>query len=343
MSRILVIDDNELVAKLLKDALTEHGYDVDVALDANQGYAKALEFLPELILLDVQLPDVIGPDLARVIKNRAELRDVPIIMITGTAKSTEEKVKAFQMGVDDYILKPFEMPELIERIRAILRRTKARPEVSPAALKGTSGKAPETPKSSPVPSTQDLTVLGSRLKQLLLDPGSLPVQTSYPPVNIPFLVVASVLLFAGLIASAGPGPKAALVGLGIFGTWGLLIAVLVMTLSILGHPLTWRDGARLVSLAGLPMLLKMSGAFVCSFFTTLSPFYFSAGPALFFKSRPFWLERCDVFELWSVALLWILLVRRPRGDSRKAAIATGIAWVVIFTVMVGLSKVGAAK
>src|SRR5258705_4549632 len=111
---------------MLAEALSEQGYEVRVALDANQGYTSAIEFMPDLILLDVQLPDVPGSDLIRIIKNRDDLAHIPIIMITGTHNQTDHKVKAFQSGADDYVLKPFEMPELIERIRAVLRRSQPR-------------------------------------------------------------------------------------------------------------------------------------------------------------------------------------------------------------------------
>src|SRR5947209_2077318 len=102
MSKILIIDDNQLLSAMLQEALTHEGFEVTSAPDANQGYATALEFRPDLMLIDVQLPDVTGFDLIRVIKNRAELREVPIIMITGTAHHVEEKVRGFQTGADDY-------------------------------------------------------------------------------------------------------------------------------------------------------------------------------------------------------------------------------------------------
>src|SRR3989442_1103831 len=102
MSRILVIDDNDLIGSMLKEALTEHGYEAKVAMDANSGYATAVNFRPDLMLVDVQLPDVVGFDLVRAMKNREELRAIPIIMITGTANKSEEKVKGFQLGADDY-------------------------------------------------------------------------------------------------------------------------------------------------------------------------------------------------------------------------------------------------
>src|SRR5258708_15345572 len=126
MSRILVIDDNDLISRMLREGLSEHGYDVRTALDANQGYTEALQNASDLIILDIQLPDVTGFDLCRMIKNKPELRSIPIIMVTGTASSTEDKVKGFQLGIDDYMLKPFEMPELLERVRAVLRRSEGR-------------------------------------------------------------------------------------------------------------------------------------------------------------------------------------------------------------------------
>jgi len=76
MARILVIDDNELIGRMLFETLTEDGYEVRTAIDANRGYSEAMEFAPNLILMDVQLPDVTGFYLCRLIKNRSELRSV---------------------------------------------------------------------------------------------------------------------------------------------------------------------------------------------------------------------------------------------------------------------------
>src|SRR6266700_4518288 len=146
MARILIIDDNELLSRMLLETLSENGYEVRTSLDANSGYSAAIEFMPDLILMDIQLPDVTGFDLCRLIKNKSELQSVPIIMITGTARSTEEKVKGFQMGVDDYLLKPFDMPELLERVRAVLRRSEGR-ETSQKPIQFM--ESPEAPLSDP--------------------------------------------------------------------------------------------------------------------------------------------------------------------------------------------------
>src|SRR5688500_4487101 len=120
MAKILVIDDSELVSQLLVDYLSEHGFSVLTAHDANSGYLITRETPPDLILLDVQLPDVTGFEVLRVLRKREETKMIPIIMITGTAHSTAEKVRGFQAGADDYVLKPFELPELLERIKRLL-------------------------------------------------------------------------------------------------------------------------------------------------------------------------------------------------------------------------------
>ncbi len=85
MSKILIIDDSDLIGRLLSDTLLEQGYDVRVASDAHRGYETAIEFLPDLMLVDVHLPDLIGFDLIRVLRNAEPLQRVPIILITGAA------------------------------------------------------------------------------------------------------------------------------------------------------------------------------------------------------------------------------------------------------------------
>ncbi len=131
MSRILVIDDSELVGQLLADSLTEHGFEVEVAHDASTGFKMAMEHPPSLILLDVQLPDVTGFEALKVIRSREPIKHVPVILITGTAHSTAEKVKGFQTGADDYVLKPFEMDELLERMKRLLNPRRTASPIAP--------------------------------------------------------------------------------------------------------------------------------------------------------------------------------------------------------------------
>jgi DNA-binding response OmpR family regulator len=337
MSRILIIDDNKLVSMMLAEHLKLEGYDVELAEDANQGYAAAIEFQPDLILLDVQLPDVIGFDLIRIIKNREDLHDIPIMMITGTAHSTAEKVKGFQLGADDYVLKPFEMPELIERVKALLRRSKARPEssVSPAIPLEI---APDLHPEAVSP--PKLLSMKEAVLKLLLDPFEFPQHASLPAVAMPFLMALLVLVLGGLALAAGETVKPAVAGIGVVGSWIILTSALVVTCSVSGIACSWREGGRLLGLAGVPMLLKMAGALVSTAWTTLSPFYFSAGLALIWPSAPFWACRLDLFELWSVFLVWVLILKRKESSPRRASIVTGVVWALAWALAAGLGRLG---
>ncbi len=336
MSRILVIDDNELIAKMLQETLNENGYDVRVALDANQGYGEAVQFLPDLIILDVQLPDVAGFDLCRIIKNRAELRTVPIIMITGTARSSEEKVKGFQMGVDDYVLKPFDIPEFLERVRAVLRRSEGRRTAKAAVPSDiNANSAPQEPKGP-----ERLHVFQAVWK-ILTAPSDLPAKSFVPGISLVFLMAALALCFAALALSAGVESSMTLVGLSVVGLWGLAVAVLVMASSVVGIKMSWQEGAGLISLAASPVLLKLAGALLTSSWTTLSPFYFSAGPRLFFgPGASTGLARVDIFELWSVFLVWSMIRRWPGSSRQKAWIVTLLVWGAAAALAAAMGKAG---
>lgn len=338
MSRILVIDDNKLVSTMLAEHLKLEGYEVNLAEDANQGYAAAIEFQPDLILLDVQLPDVLGFDLIRIIKHREDLRHIPIMMITGTAHSTAEKVKGFQLGADDYVLKPFEMPELMERVKALLRRRSGPPE--PIAVS-----PPISPKTAPVAppaaaSRSYVLTMKEAVLKLLLDPFEFPQEAPLPAVAMPYVMALLVLVLGGLAFAAGETVKPAVAGLGVVGSWIVLTSTLVVSCSVSGIACGWREGGRALGLAGIPILLKMAGALLSSAWTTLPPFYFSAGLPLIWPSASFWGYRMDLFELWSVFLLWILIWKRKESNSRRASIVTGVAWAVAWALAVGLGRLG---
>lgn len=332
MSRILIIDDSPLISDMLRNGLVEHGFQVAQAMNANEGYTKALEYHPDLILLDVQLPDVIGFDLCRVIKNHQDLRHVPIIMVTGTAHSTEEKVKGFQMGIDDFVLKPFDLPELIERVKAVLRRTQAQrpppvmtpPAVTPqvSAQKGSFSPAPQIQGAAPARRMS--------WKEFLLAWLSHPVHVKldHAPAGVVsgFLLVLSTLIVLCMVFSPNSKTVLTLMIAGV--VWGILLATLVMGGSILGVSFKWKEGSRMLAMAGMPYLVKWCGALVFTLWTTLSPFYYSAGPALF-SSRPSpLLARLDIFELWSFGLLAILLRASPGSSAKKTFILTALVAVI---------------
>jgi two-component system KDP operon response regulator KdpE len=116
---ILVVDDEPQICRVLRATLSSNGYDVVEAKDGRQAIAAVLEEHPDLILLDVNLPDIDGFDVCSKIRLSFE---GPIIMIT-VRKAEQDKILALDSGADDYVVKPFAIGELLARIRAALRRS----------------------------------------------------------------------------------------------------------------------------------------------------------------------------------------------------------------------------
>lgn len=127
MNKILVIDDDEAVNELVKINLELAGYNVISARDGISGFAAAKQEQPDLIILDVMMPDVDGYTVAKRIRENPAIKDTPIIMLTALGM-LDNKVKGFDIGVDDYLVKPFEIEELKVRVRALLKRTDKIPE-----------------------------------------------------------------------------------------------------------------------------------------------------------------------------------------------------------------------
>ena len=120
-SKILVIDDEVHIVELLKFNLEISNYNVDFAYDGLDGYIKAKNDKPDLILLDWMLPNITGIELLKKIRSDKELRQIPAIMLT--AKNMEnDKIEGLEQGADDYITKPFSVKELLARISSVLRR-----------------------------------------------------------------------------------------------------------------------------------------------------------------------------------------------------------------------------
>lgn len=130
---ILVIEDNEALREGLVLNLVNRGYRVDSAVDGREGMQKALETQPDLVVLDIMLPGKNGLEILTELRNRG--RSVPILILSGRDR-TEHKVEGLTTGADDYLTKPFELPELLARVEAILRRRRAVHEETPRVVFG---------------------------------------------------------------------------------------------------------------------------------------------------------------------------------------------------------------
>lgn len=119
--RILIIEDDEEILRVLKRVLTYEGYIVDTALTGKTGLTLASEQRPDLVVLDWMLPNMDGLEVCRRLQ---KLGNQPILMLTAK-DTTQDRVEGLDAGADDYVVKPFEIEELLARIRALLRRTAA--------------------------------------------------------------------------------------------------------------------------------------------------------------------------------------------------------------------------
>jgi DNA-binding response OmpR family regulator len=117
---VLIIEDDSAILRGLKDILQREHYDVVVATDGETGYRFALERKPDLVILDLMLPQMSGFEVCR--KLRAEGFRTPVLMLTARGEETD-RVLGLDLGADDYVSKPFSIRELLARIRALIRRT----------------------------------------------------------------------------------------------------------------------------------------------------------------------------------------------------------------------------
>ena len=122
MQRILVVEDEVKVANAVKKGLEENGFEVDVAYDGRMGKSLASGNSYDLVILDLNLPHANGYEICEVIRNK-NIR-IPIIMLTALG-GMEDKMQAFELGADDYLVKPFDFRELLARIRVFLKRAGA--------------------------------------------------------------------------------------------------------------------------------------------------------------------------------------------------------------------------
>ena len=120
---LLVVDDDPFIARLLEIELRAAGYDVRVASDGAQALTAAQERCPDLVLADVMMPNMDGFELTRRLRQDPRTAAVSIIMLTARGLSAD-KLEGFAIGADDYIVKPFDTPELLARIRGVLRRSR---------------------------------------------------------------------------------------------------------------------------------------------------------------------------------------------------------------------------
>ena len=120
--KILVIEDEKALADVLGYNLRREGYDVTLAYDGQEGLKQASAKLPDLIVLDLMLPTISGTEVLRELRSSDRTREIPVIILTAKAEEADQVV-GFTLGADDYVTKPFSVKVLIQRIKAVKRRS----------------------------------------------------------------------------------------------------------------------------------------------------------------------------------------------------------------------------
>lgn len=124
---VMVIEDEEALGLLLKYNLEKEGYEVILEPRGNKALAEIEKYGPSVILLDWMLPEISGVEICKLVRSKPDIKNIPIIMLTAKGEE-EDKIKGLTAGADDYVTKPFSVPELMARVKTNLRRA---PEITP--------------------------------------------------------------------------------------------------------------------------------------------------------------------------------------------------------------------
>lgn len=131
--KILIVEDEKDIRDLVQLHLEKSGFQTVLARDGQEAFRKVKESAPDLIVLDLMLPEMNGKELAKLLKAREETKEIPIVMLT--AKTEEvDRIVGFELGADDYIPKPFSPRELILRVQAVLKRVQQKREAPPGRI-----------------------------------------------------------------------------------------------------------------------------------------------------------------------------------------------------------------
>ena len=121
MSLVMIIEDEEPLAMLLSYNLEKEGYEVATVANGLNAVSEVERLMPSVILLDWMLPEVSGIEICKMIRSKADIKNIPIIMLTAKGQE-EDKIRGLGAGADDYVTKPFSVPELMARVKTNMRR-----------------------------------------------------------------------------------------------------------------------------------------------------------------------------------------------------------------------------
>src|SRR5579883_1953463 len=264
---VLIIDDSDATRMIEARALCRTGYSVIEAGTAEAGLKAIREQKPDMIVLDVGLPDVDGREFCRVLKEDPEFRYIPILMCTGHAQ-VSDRVAGLSMGADDYLTKPFQAVELVARVEALFRRVQMSEQKAEEAQRPVEAPPPAAELAAAPPPMQAAEVRPSSPSNWELARGYLSAlyepsrALSEPGSGTATLIPAgawSLMAFGAVWAGPPAGWLAFLKALVIpIAAWSGAAGICFLTLPASRRRESLRDCARLSALAVMPLLLSQA-------------------------------------------------------------------------------------
>lgn len=318
--KILIIDDDTVNAHLIEEFLTESGFNVLLAHTGREGFTKIVEFKPDLVILDLFLPDAKGSAMCSALRTNPGTRSIPIILITAHQISSDEKRKGYQSGADDYLVRPFELSDLRARMNAIFQRPKPKPNPTPEQRPVEKARSSQIRITAPH-STPHSIQFFERIWGVLNHPSAVFRQLR---LQEDFFIALFLVHLTPLTASLSKmfqqsGGFDAWIGIFSLGLvvhsvlWVGTAGLLNMVLPLHGVHLPMKNALTLAGLAWAPRLLSAVLGALYGVIALLGwvPEYggFSSGldllPGLSGSGAASFLSHFGLFEIWSV---WITLV-----------------------------------
>ncbi len=335
-SRVLVIDDDPMITQLLREHLSNEGYEVAIAGMAEEGFAAAVETSPDLIFLDVMLPDATGFQMLGRLRENPTTKAIPIIMMSGTARYANQQEIGKNMGANAYVVKPFNVIEVGEKARELIETSRDGISKNEIREVPESLSEPDPTPALPIeikPETKIEEPLDFKLEPIVF---MNELQEESPPIEMPIKEKPTVAPEAAasrdwrLVLTAGLfSAHIVMTGIGahdstwravsyVLGGWALLLGLLVAACATLKITLDAREALRILGWPAIPIvtreLLSMTGVIHLSSALSL---------------KEFWLRPLDLFEIASIVILGALIRLLPGSSTRKSMIAAGLialAW-----------------
>ncbi len=327
MARVIIIDDDMMLSHVLEEHLTADGHEVKSFTMAEEGFQGAVQSPPDLLFVDVMLPDATGFQLVGRLRQHEKTKSVPIIMMTGTASDANQRTIAKTiMGANEYLLKPFDINEVSGIVRRLLP---AEPVHTPLPTPIQENTEPNS-APDPVPAPTALSIAFTPEVQESADIQKFPSIDEEPvPVEEPAAQKftgfpkarwAGALIVAHLILTLCRGWMAKQSfevvmrsGRAVLAGWALLLGLLVAVCGALRIALTAEQAIGLLVWPAVPIVARALGALAGYKLDPLS-----------LAPRLFWIRPLDIYEMTAILILGVKLRRLPGSTFARAILASAL-------------------